>query len=150
MAEDRVLTMEERAKRAYIRHILIIAGIIIGAGIILSILFIQFKKYSDARLALREAKNIKMNLEMVDKELYAMGLSIYDDTAEGNLNSSALASVIRHQGELEGEIKLTGYNFSERKITGLEYELEKYIIRYEYNSDGESWHVCYIKEILKY
>ena len=143
-------SLRKDIRRAFIRRVLTYAGIILALVIAFTIAFRQFKIYSNARLALREAKNIKLSLEMVNTEYYALGLSIYDDTAEGNIRKGALAHVEKLQGSLNGSVKLVGYDTSKRLITSLEYENEDYIVRYDRNGEDDVWQVCLIKEILKY
>ena len=150
MPENNGISREEALRKMFIRRVLLIALFIIIAVSVISIAFNQFKIYSDARLALREAKNIKMTLEMADLELYSAGISIFDETSEGNLRKSTLSYVNKMQGETKGEIKLTGYDTAKHKITGFEYELEKYIVRFKSSDDDDSWQVFRIKELLTY
>ena len=143
-------SLQRDIRRALFRRIMIYIGVISAVVIVFAFAFHQFKIYSNARLALREAKNIKMSLEMVDTEYYAANLSIYDNTADGNLRKGARDYVNRIQGDIKGDIKLTGYDVVNRLITGLEYETEDYIVRFKRSGDDESWQVCLIKELLSY
>jgi hypothetical protein len=143
-------SLQKDIRRALIRRIMIYIGVILVIIIAFTFAFRQFKIYSDARLALREAKNIKMSLEMINTEYYAIGISIYDDTAEGNIRKGACDYVKKIQGELKGEMKLTGYDSANRIITGIEYETENYIVRYSKNGKEETWRVSLIKELLSY
>jgi len=150
MPENNGISREEALRKMFIRRVIVVALIIAAVIIAITIVFRQFKLYSDARIALREAKNIKISLEVADMELYGAGLSIYDETAEGNLRKGAVVYVNKMQGELQGTFKLTGYDSGRHKITGFEYELEKFIVRYKYNEDGDTWQVFQIKELLTY
>lgn len=150
MPENNGISREEALRKMFIRRVIVVALIIAAVIIAITIVFRQFRLYSDARIALREAKNIKISLEVADMELYGAGLSIYDETAEGNLRKGAVTYVNKMQGELQGTYKLTGYDSSRHKITGFEYELEKFIVRYKYNEDGDTWQVFQIKELLTY
>ena len=85
-----------------------------------------------------------------DLEYYGVGLSIFDDTAEGNIRKGAQDYVNKIQNNPEGFIKLTGYDSQLRKITGFEYETEKYIVRFSHNADGDKWQIFQIKELLDY
>ena len=143
-------TLQRDKQRAFFRRIMIYIGVIIAIIVIGAFLFHQFKVYSNARLRLREAKNIKISLEMIDTEYYAFGLSVYDDTADRNIRNGVCDHVEKLQGKLEGTIKLTGYDLTNRQITGFEYETEDYIVRYEKNDIENIWTVCLIKELLKY
>ena len=143
-------SLQKDIRRAFIRRIIVYIVVILVIIIAFTFAFRQFIIYSDARLALREAKNIKMSLEMINTEYYAIGISIYDDTAEGNIRKGAYDYVKKIQGELKGEMKLTGYDSANRIITGIEYETENYIVRYSKNGKEETWRVSLIKELLSY
>ena len=59
-----------------LKAVLIIAGVfIIGASV-----FLWFYIRTNAKLALRDAKNVYMALNTVEIEYYAQGKSIYDPT----------------------------------------------------------------------
>lgn len=143
-------SLQRDIRRAFFRRIMIYIGVILALVIVVTYAFHQFKIYSNARLKLREAKNVKMSLEILNTEYYAAGISIYDDTAEGNLRKGAKAYVEKIQGELEGEVKLTGYDSKNRIITGLEYETKDYIVRYIRNGEEDTWTVSLIRELLTY
>ena len=94
--------LEQQSRRAMIRRIIYIALLILGISLAAVIAFFLFNTYTNARLTMREAKNIKLNLEMLDTEYYAFGTSIYDDTKTGNLRAGAVSSVKKMQGDIEG------------------------------------------------
>ncbi len=142
--------LQRDIRKALFRRIMLYIIVIAALVVVAVFVFRQFKIYSNARLKLREAKNIKITLEMLNTEYYAAGVSIYDEKADGNLRKGALTYVERIQGELKGSVKLTGYNSSKRQITGLEYETEDYIVRYSVTGDSDVWQVCLIKELLSY
>lgn len=142
--------LQRDIRRALIRRVLIYAGVILAIIVVFTFAFRRFKIYSNARMALREAKNVKMSLEMVNTEYYAVGISIYDDSGIGNLRKGARDYVYKIQGNLKGEIKLTGYDSTKRLITGLEYETDDYIVRYSFIENEEKWQVCLIEELLSY
>jgi hypothetical protein len=87
---------------------------------------------------------------MADMEYRGIGTTIYDETAEGNIRSGAVAYVNRMQNNPEGRMRLFGYDTSKRKITGFEYETDEYIVRYEYKDNNDTWKVFQIKELLSY
>ena len=142
--------LQRDIRKALFRRIMLYIVVIAALVVVAVFVFRQFKIYSNARLKLREAKNIKITLEMLNTEYYAAGMSIYDEKADGNLRKGALAYVEKIQGELKGTVKLTGYNSSKREITGLEYETEEYIVRYYTKDEGDVWQVCLIKDLLTY
>ena len=150
MSGNRNEKYERDMLRYYIRRALIVAVILIAVILVISFAFKRFKLYSNAHLALREAKNIKISLETVDTEYYALGSNIYDETGNGNIKAGAMAYVKKVQSDPDGIIKLTGYDSKNRKITGFEYELDEYIVRYQIDDNGESWHVYQIKSLLDY
>ena len=150
VSDEATYRLEQDKRNAFIRRIIIITVVIVGLILLALFAFRSFKVYSDARLVLREAKNIKMTLEVADLEYYSMGVNIYDETAEGNIRKGAYEYVNKIQGNPEGFMKLTGYDSQSRKITGFEYETEKYIVRFSHNADGDKWQIFQIKELLDY
>lgn len=150
ISEQAAYNLEQDKRRAIIRNVIIITVAIIGLLIIAYLAFRSFKIYSEARIALREAKNIKMTLEVANLEYYSVGVSIYDETAEGNIRNGARDYVNKIQNNPEGMFRLTGYDGEFNKITGFEYENEKYIVRYSHTSDGDKWQIFQIKELLDY
>ncbi|MCR5726580.1 MAG: hypothetical protein K6G24_03855 [Lachnospiraceae bacterium] len=150
MQVNNSMSIEQQMKRASFRRILIAILIICVLLVIGVFVFSRFKGYSEARLTMREAKNIKMTLEMADMEYRGMGYSIYDETAEGNIRSGAVAYVNKIQGNPEGRMRLFGYDSTSRKITGFEYETDEYIVRYQYIDNKDTWKVFQIKELLAY
>ena len=150
VSDEATYRLEQDKRRAFIRRVIIITVVIIGLILLALFAFRSFKVYSDARLVLREAKNIKMTLEVADLEYYSMGVNIYDETADGNIRKGAYDYVNKIQDNPEGFMKLTGYDSQSRKITGFEYETEKYIVRFSHNADGDKWQIFQIKELLDY
>lgn len=163
--ENNKYSLEENSTRLMIRRILLFLVVIAALFIIGYMLFNRFSNLSDAHQALREAKNIKMSLEMIDHEYYAAGMSIYDENAKGNIRRSAYDYVLRLQGNVSGDIRISGYNTETRTITCLEYEINDFIVRYKLvqddeendendekdkNETGMSWQVFKIDEILSY
>ncbi len=150
ISEQAAQNLEQDKRRALIRRVIIITVVIIGLLIFSFLAFRSFKTYSEARIALREAKNIKMSLEVADLEYYSVGVYIYDETAESNIRKGALDYVNKIQDNPKGYMRLTGYDTKARKITGFEYETEKYIVRFSHTSEGDKWQIYQIKEILDY
>lgn len=150
ISEQAAHNLEQDKRRAIIRNVIIITVAIIGLLILAYLAFRSFKTYSEARIALREAKNIKMTLEVANLEYYSVGASVFDETSEGNIRKGARDYVDRVQNNPEGLYRLTGYDSELRKITGFEFENEKYIVRYSHTSDGDKWQIFQIKELLDY
>ena len=163
--ENNKYSLEENSTRLMIRRILLFLVVIVAGFIIGYFVFNKFNDLSDAHQVLREAKNIKMSLEMIDREYYAAGFSIYDENAKGNIRRTAYDYVLRLQGNVSGDIRLSGYNTETRTITCLEYEAGDFIARYKLdqgdektdeededskNKTGYSWKVYKIDEILGY
>ena len=150
ISDEATYRLEQDKRKAFIRKIIVLTVVVIGLILFALFAFRSFRVYSEARLALREAKNIKMTLEVADLEYYSMGVNIYDETAEGNIRKGAYEYVNKIQDNPEGFMKLTGYDSQSRKITGFEYETEKYIVRFSHNADGDKWQIFQIKELLDY
>ena len=150
ISEQAAYNLERDKRRAFIIRVIIITVVIIGLIIFALLAFRSFKLYAEARIALREAKNIKMSLEVADIEYYSAGINIFDETAEGNIRKGALDYVNKIQDNPEGYMRLTGYDSQKRRITGFEFENSKYIVRFSHTDNEDKWQVFQIKELLDY
>ncbi len=112
--------------------------------------FVLFRITTGGRLALREAKNIRLAMMAVDIEAYASGKSIYaperaDGLAAGSLEKIAVFA------DINGDIKLNDYNRMMRAVTGLSYKKDRYLVTFYVDEKGvENWKVDYMVRIMDY
>ena len=132
--------------RVVVRIILIIAVVfIIGlAG------FTVFRIQTQAKIALREAKNVRLSLEMLDIELYAERRSIYAPKEKGGM-AAGVEDKIRELQSVDGSFAITGYDAEGRTVTGMTYETDHYLVIYSRTESGEDhWRVMYFLTVGDY
>jgi hypothetical protein len=134
-----------RKRIRQIRNILFVVLIILVIG---APIFFYFNVDSKARSALREAKNVKMALEMVDIEYYSQSSSIYDGTKADGLREGVVEKVYKLL-EQDGEIVLQSYSQKKREIKALTYTNSHYEVYYYYDEqEGDQWRVRYFITII--
>jgi hypothetical protein len=128
-----------------IKRILIVAVILI---IVCIPIFAYFRISSSAHIALREAKNVKLTMEMLDIEYYGQGSSVYDGDRKNGLKKG-VEDEIWNMLEHGGDVVLQSYNKKKRKITGFTYANQHYQVIYNYDDEnGDSWQVRYFINII--
>lgn len=109
-----------------------------------------FHVKTESRLALREAKNVKIRLEMLDIEAYSKGQTIYDDSSSNGLAKGVEKNICEFL-ELDCEIRLTSYDKKKKTVTGFIYNRDNYQVEYSYDEKkGDTWKVKYLVKILDY
>jgi hypothetical protein len=140
MEEDKFIENYKKKKSRLVKRVLIGAVILLIVGVPV---FFVFKIKTEGRLALREAKNIKLAFETLSVEYYGLGLSIYDSSSASGLTAGVkerLGSVV----DVDFEVLATGYNANTRTITSFDYTNQNYMVRYAYDEEkGDTWKVYY-------
>lgn len=127
---------------------------LIAAVIVLTMVgvfvFYMVRTFSGGRVALREAKNIRLAMVSADIEAYGAGRSIYaPERAEGL--APGVREKIEHLADINGELRLISYKKSERLITGFTYKKSRYLVTFSVDDKGaESWKVDYLLPIMDY
>lgn len=135
-------------RRKMIRLALIAAVIVLTmVGIFV---YYTVRMFSGGRVALREAKNIRLAMVSADLEAYAAGQSIYaPERAEGLSNGTH--EKIDFLADINGELRLTSYNKATRQITGFTYKKSRYLVTFSVGEQGEeNWRVDYLLPIMDY
>lgn len=139
---------DERAKQIFraVKNILLIILIII---VIIVPAFIYFKLSTEARMALREAKNVKLTIEMLDVTYYAKGTTVYAPEMKYGLRNG-VAGDVKKILELDenAAFELLSYDKSDRVIREMTYSNNAYIVRYEKKDSGNRWRVSYLLPII--
>lgn len=141
--------MDNRKKIIWkrIKIFLLVAGLLLLVG---TPVFLYFRLSTEGRLALRQAKNVKLQLEMIDIEYYALGKSVYDVSGNHGLSDGVLERV-RSFMENSCEVSITSYNRSTRTVLGFIYTNDKYQVIYSYDEEkGDCWQVNYILKLKEY
>ena len=141
-------TPQEREKRQIVSVIKIILILAVVVFVLLAGFFV-FKVHSEGRMALREAKNIKLSLITADIEMYGMGKSIYAPERHDGLADGVMAQVERYAGVSEG-VTLLSYDRTTREVLMFTYSTPHYLVSYEYDGTEEYWTVDYKWRIFVY
>ncbi|MBQ8923961.1 MAG: hypothetical protein IJ053_04115 [Lachnospiraceae bacterium] len=134
-----------KVRRRRIRVAVITA---VFAVLLFYILFMYFKITTGGRTAFKEAKNVKLALNMIDIEYYSKGKSVYEP---GKMHGMSQESLERIQNLLEndGVIDIISYDSKKRIVTCFTYQVGHYKVTYLYD-DGDSWNVDYLVNLYDY
>ncbi|MGN1204293.1 MAG: hypothetical protein ACI4SA_04465 [Lachnospiraceae bacterium] len=133
-----------RQNKIRIFVIVIVVALLSGA-----VAFTYFYVTTEARLALREAKNVKLALDMLNIEYYGLGKSVYDPSKQDGLSANVekqVADIVDHKGRIE----IRSYNPGEHEILYLIYETDRYRVIYRSDAEGDGWKVEYLTTIFDY
>lgn len=111
--------------------------------------FAYFRISSAAHTALREAKNVKLTLQMLDIEYYGMNTSVYDASSDNGLRKG-VEEEVENMLEHEGEVILQSYNKKKRTINALTYRNNHYeVVYYNDKEKGDTWTVRYFVTVIQ-
>ena len=121
---------------------------VIFAALFFYLMFMYFKITTGGRTAFREAKNVKLALNMIDIEYYSKGKSVYEP---GKLHGMSQESLERIQGLLEndGVVDIISYDSKSRTVTCFTYQYGHYKVTYLYD-DGDTWDIDYLVNLYDY
>ncbi|MDD6328587.1 MAG: hypothetical protein Q4D54_04990 [Eubacteriales bacterium] len=112
-------------------------------------MYARFK--TELRFAFREAKNVKLALEMYDIYAYADNNTIFDSTRKDGMREGIQQDICEYLEMDDCYITLTSYDKKSRKILGFIYERNGFQVIYEYNAQtGDSYKINYILHIKTY
>ncbi len=139
-------TLKNR-RRGRLKVILIVLLVLLVFG---TPAIIYFRISANGRVALREAKNIKLSFQMISIDYYARGESIYDNTRASGMSDGVRERIDEILGH-EGSIKITGYDPGDRTVTGFIYTTRSYQVIYTYDKNtGGSYRVNYIFKLFDF
>jgi hypothetical protein len=142
------MSSRERLKKRIrqIKNILLVVLILLVLGVPT---FAYFQIKSDAHIALREAKNVKLTLEMLDIEYYAQGSSVYDTSNQNGLKDG-VEEEVKKQLENDGTVMLQSYSRKQRTIQAFTYTNKHFeVVYYEDEKEGDTWTVRYFIDVMK-
>lgn len=127
-----------------IKFILIAAGLfVIGIAV-----FTFFKVHSNAKNALRDAKNVYLALYTTDIEYYAQGKTIYDHSQADGL-AEGVKEKVKRLADSDGAYIITSYSKRNREITGMQYRSGHYLVTFTKKDGREIWTVDYSLRIYR-
>ena len=129
-------------------------GFVIFAAILALILggfvFKYFQITTEARLCLREGKNIKLALDMLTIECYGEGSTVYDPKEPDGIKDSVRQQVYDITDN-QGSVRLLAYDRSKRQVLQMTYEKDSYRVIYQYDEENkDQWKVDYLVNIFDY
>ena len=125
----------------------IIITLIVAAFFV--VLFNYFKIMHGGRTAFKEAKNVKLALNMLDIEYDAKGKSVFEPDKMHGLSKESMKRI---QGILEndGIVEITSYDPEQRIVTGFTYQVGNYKVTYIYEDETDNWDVDYLISLFNY
>ncbi len=127
-----------------VKFLLIAVGLfIIGIAV-----FAFFKVRSNAKNALREAKNVYLALYTTDIEYYAQGKSIYDHSKADGM-ADGVKEVVDTLADADGKYIITSYNARKREVTGMQYRKGHYLVTFTKKDGHEIWTVDYSMRLYR-
>lgn len=144
-----MLDLDQEYKKIRRRKIRIAVTIVLAVVAITVLLFNYFRIMHGGRTAFKEAKNVKLALNMLDIEYYAKGKSVFEP---GKRHGLSKESIERIQGILEndGVIDITSYDSELKMVTGFTYQIGNYKVTYQYEDGSDKWDVDYLINLFSY
>lgn len=145
--EEKRIKEYKKLQRYKVQSVLGICLVLLIAG---AFIFTYFHITTQARLTLREAKNVRLALDMLDVEYYGRNSSVYDPEKRDGLNDGVSKRLYDICGQ-SGKTELLSYDQKNHKTTCMIYETEHYRVFYQQDEAGkDSWKVDYLVMVMKY
>ncbi|MDD6658319.1 MAG: hypothetical protein PUE95_13675 [Lachnospiraceae bacterium] len=137
----------KKIRQNKIRNVIGIFVLLLFLG---TIAFSYFHITTQGRLILREGKNVKLALDMLDVEYYGKQKSVYDSEKRNGLAEGVQKRVYDIVNQT-GEFEILSYDRKEHTILCMVYEREHYRVVYQCDEDGkDQWKVDYLITIFDY
>lgn len=137
----------KKIRRKKIRNMM---GVFVFLLIFGAVVFSYFHITTQGRLVFREAKNVKLTLEMLDVEYYGRQKSVYDPEKRNGLTEGVEARVYGIAAQT-GRTEILSYDKKEHKILSMVYEKEHYRVVYQLDESGnDRWKIDYLITIFDY
>jgi len=108
--------------------------------LLLTTIFFWFEYSTQSYLALREAKNARMAMEMLDKQYYAKDKCIYDASTIYGLSEESMEEIQSLTNE-NGIVYLKTFDMKKRKVLEFTYRNKRYEVNYLNDSGEEEYQV---------
>ena len=129
-----------------ILNFILIVIIVLFVG---TVVFFIFRLNSNAKTALRDAKNVLLAIYTTDIEMYGENSCVYDPLSRDGLQDGVEESVARLMSP-PGDYSITAYSYKKHEVTGLEYRWGRYIVTYSKKGENIKWDVDYLLNVYKY
>ena len=141
--------MSNESTKVNIGRIFRIVVIIVVALIVGTSIFFFFKTRAESKAALREAKNIRMALRILDIEMYAQEKSVYDPNELDGM-TDYVESRVKLLANPEGDFSITSYSYKNHEVTGMTYRKGPYYVVFTNKGSDIEWDVTYMMQIYHF
>ena len=123
---------------------------IVVIATVLCVVFFCFKINAGARLAVREAKDVRVAMKMKAIEAYGFGGSVYNPAA-GNGMSDGMEEEVLKMANADGDIILQAWDKTDGEPAAFTYQKDRYIVLFRKDEDGHlSWEGYYTFKLIRY
>lgn len=113
--------------------------------------FLLVRFHTDARLVFREAKNVKLALQMYEIDAYANNRSIFDSRRKDGMREGMQQDIRNYLDLQDCNVTVTAYDNKTHEVLGFIYERKHFQIVYEYTEkSGDTYKLNYILHIKTY
>lgn len=142
--------MDKELKRKRLRKIRNVIGVLLLLLLIGIPVFANFRIKTEARLALREAKNVNIHLQMLSIEYYGRNKDVFDSSKKNGLADGVLDSIRDYMGN-DCEVRINSYSKKEHRVLGFEYRRGNYEVIFSIDPEkGNVWDVNYLYNVYYY
>ncbi len=128
---------------------MITAAVLVIAAV-LCVVFFWLRINADARMALREAKDVRMAMKMRAIEVYGLGGTMYKPSSFNGMSQGTEEAVLK-MANADGSIILQSWDNDLREPNAFTYQKDNYIVIFSKDeSGGVSWKVSYAFKIMEY
>lgn len=143
------MDLDNEYKRIRRKRIRLAVTITVIAILIFVVLFNYFKIMRGGRVAFKEAKNVKLALNMLEIEYYSKGKSVYEPGKKHGLSKESIER-IHEILENDGVVDIISYDSEMRVVTGFTYQIDNYKVTYRYEDGEDKWDVDYFINLFNY
>ena len=143
------MDLDKEYSRIRRKRIRIAVIIVLAAVALFVVLFNYFRIMHGGRTAFKEAKNVKLALNMLDIEYYAKGKSVFEPGKRHGLSGESIER-IREILENDGVIDITSYDNELKIVTGFTYQIGNYKVTYQFEDGSDKWDVDYLINLFNY
>lgn len=106
---------------------------------------------SSARLALAEAKNVQLAVNLMSSSAYASNVNMYDAASASGISEEYIEQ-IRQFADVDGTLYITDWNRDYNEMEAFHYVTGKYTVYYTYDFEDAqaSWRVDYSMPMIGY
>lgn len=91
----------------------------------------------EMRSALRSAKNVLLNIELLSIQYNGTGEPLLDNSRASGMSEKAEAEVRSFSGA-DGEVRLTSWNGAQARVLSMSYQEEHFLLIYNYSESEDS------------